>query len=281
MSDFEAMVDELYRLPPSQFVQVRTDLGATVRAAGDPATAAAIAKLRKPTVSAWLLNVLAAESPDLIAGAIAIGPALREATASRDGSAIRDLSTHRRRLLGDVVAQAREIAQEHGQAFTAEHERDIEASVTAAFTDEDAAAALQSRRLTAPLSLDDHGFGAVAYDQVLAAAPAAKPRRTPEPGPTPEQQAAEAERLRAVEAAEQALAEARLQDADAEAALEAAEAAVADAETAERAAAAAHQEAKAALSDARADRTAAKADATAARRAVDTALTALERLRRP
>lgn len=293
MPAFDELADELYLLPPADFVTVRTELAAVAKKAGDPTTASAITKLRKPTVSAWLLNRLAADVPDLLAGAIAIGPALREATEARDGRAIRDLSAHRRQLLRDLVEEARSVAREHGQAFTAEHEREIEASVTAAFTDEAAAKALTSRRLTAPLRADDLGFGS---DDVFAAASPA-PSRTRAPGPAagrvaPEKdsaaererrradEAAEQERIRAVEAAEQALATARLQDADAGSVLEAAEQAVSEAESAERAAAEAHREAKAALSDARADRTAAKADAAAAGRAVQAALAELDRLRR-
>lgn len=273
MTAFDDMADELYLLAPAEFVAVRTDLAAQVKAAGDPATAAEIAKLRKPTVTAWLINVLAATEPDLIAGAVAIGPALREATEVRDGAAIRDLSGHRRALLGQLVQRAREIAAEHEQAFTPTHEREIESSFTAAMSDDAAAAAVASRRLTGPVEIDDLGFGG----GMTASAPAARPAAKKDASAADKE--AE-ERARAIEAAEHRLAEARLQEADADAALEEAEQALADAVEAEQEAAAALRAAKEALSDARADRTAAAADATATRTAVETALADLEHLRR-
>ena len=50
--DFEAAVDELYGVPPADFLPRRTALVAQARAAKDKALSARIGKLRKPSAAA-------------------------------------------------------------------------------------------------------------------------------------------------------------------------------------------------------------------------------------
>ncbi len=305
MADLDDVIDELYTVPPDTFVEARTAAVAAARGSGDRATAATLGKLRRPSVSAWLANQLVRTAPDVVAGALALGPALREATVAGDRAALRDLSRHRSALLADLAARARGIAEEHGQGFTSTTQRELEATFTTAAGDEDAATALLTGRLVAPLQSAGLGFelGAIPPERPAVAEPAAgeataasgrtASRSGPsgrdardrvaaprDAGPPPEDvdEAATA-RERAVVEAEQDLATARLQDADAAAALDAAQEALAQASALEQEAAAAHRAAKAAVSDARADLTAAKADVTASGRAVASALARLERAR--
>jgi hypothetical protein len=295
------LTDELYAVPPALFVDARSAVVAAARAAGDTATASRLTKLRKPTVTAWLANRLVRTEPDLVAGALALGPALRDATVAGDRDALRDLTRHRQILLRDLVAAARSLAQDAGQTFTATTQRELEATFTAAAADPTAAAALAMGRLAAPLSSVGLGFelGAVPPDRPagdrpggrrtddtdssLAAASESSPVAsvvTPAPPlPSAREKADAAARDQAVTDAELALATARLQDADATAALADAQAALDAAAAAEKRAAAEHQAARAALSDARADLTAAKADVTSTHRAVASALARLERAR--
>ena len=304
VAGIEDVTDELYALPPSEFVDARAAVVAAARAAGDRPTAARLAKLRKPTVSAWLANRLVRAHRDLVDGALAVGPALREATVAGDGAALRDLTRHRKQLLTALLTAARGIAHDAEVGFSAAVQRELESTLTAAASDPEAAAALVGGRLTAPLSFSGLGFevGAIpperpaglpdrrgkAHDPGRATtrapsddAPVAPPGATArnKAGPAVDA-AAEKAREQAVADAEQSLAVARLQDADASASLAAAEAALADAAAAERAAAAAHTAAKEALSDARADLTAAKADAAGSGRQVAEALRRLENARR-
>jgi len=292
--DLDDLTDELYAVPPALFVDARTAVVAAARAAGDTATAARLAKLRKPTVTAWLANRLVRTEPDLVAGVLALGPALRDATVAGDREALRDLARHRQVLLRDLVGAARSLAQDAGQTFTATTQREVESTFTAA-------AALATARLAAPLSSVGLGFelGAVPPDRPAADAPGSRRTEDTEPSVTetpgastvasavtpaaPARSAREeahtAAREQAVTDAELALAAARLQDADATAALADAQAVLDAAAEAEKRAAAEHQAARAALSDARADLTAAKADATSTHRAVASALGRLERAR--
>ena len=283
--DLDSLADELYALPPDQFVDARAAVVAAARDAGAASSAATLAKLRKPTVTAYLANQVVRAEPDLVAGVIAVGPAMREATLAGDAAALRDLGRHRASLLADLVGRARSVAEENDVRFSATNQRELEATFTAAAVDEDAAAALLTGRLTGPLESAGLGFdlGGVPPSRPTSTvgaspagpAPSAADRRAAERA-----EAAQAERERAVVEAEQALAEARLQDADAESALAEAQQAFDEAQAAEAEAAEALRVAKAGVSDARADLTAAKADATATGRAVAAALAALERASR-
>jgi hypothetical protein len=287
-ADLDALADELYALPPDEFVQARAAVVAAAREGGRTALAAELGRLRKPTVTAWLANQVVRTAPDVVAGVIAVGPALREATVAGDAAALRDLGKHRAALLRDLVGRARTVAEEHERPFTATHQRELEATFTAAALDEDAAAALLTGRIVGPLEAAGLGFD---LGGVPAQRPASPPRAEQPPASSAagrraaeraaeQAQAAEEERSRAVVDAEQELAEARLQDADAEAALAAAQDAFDAALTAEKEAADALRAAKEATSDARADLTAAKADATATGRAVAAALARLDKASR-
>ena len=57
--DLDTVADELYRLDPGDFVEVRKARVAQARKAGDRELANAIGQLRKPTVVAWTVNLLA------------------------------------------------------------------------------------------------------------------------------------------------------------------------------------------------------------------------------
>lgn len=284
--DLDQLADELYALPPEQFVEARAAVVSVAREAGAASTAAALAKLRKPTVTAFLANQVVRTAPDVVAGVIAVGPAMRDATIAGDAAALRDLGRHRASLLAEVGRRARALAEEHDVRYSATNQRELEATFTAAAVDEAAASALLTGRLTGPLESAGLGFDLGAVPPEKPSAPGGS-RRDGDAPPTPAQQrsderaqAAQEERERAVVEAEQALAEARLQDADAESALAQAQQAFDAAQAAEAAAAEALREAKAAMSDARADLTAAKADATATGRAVASALARLDKASR-
>ena len=62
--DLDAAVDELYGLAPEEFLARRTALAATAKRAGDVGLARQITALRKPTVAAWAVNLLARRRPD-------------------------------------------------------------------------------------------------------------------------------------------------------------------------------------------------------------------------
>lgn len=57
-SDYEQAVSTLYQAAHESFVSERTRLAAELKASGDKASAAKLAKLGRPTISAWAVNQL-------------------------------------------------------------------------------------------------------------------------------------------------------------------------------------------------------------------------------
>ena len=106
------------RVAPGQFTAARNARAREAKAAGDKETAARIAVLRKPTVLAWLVNLLVRELPDEIGGFLDLGDALREATATLSGPELRQLSGQRHRLVQALVRQARDLARQAGYRIT-------------------------------------------------------------------------------------------------------------------------------------------------------------------
>lgn len=150
-------VDELYALAPEDFTGRRDDLARTARSAGDKALATAVRRLRRPTTSAWALNLLSREEAGLVGELTALGESLRDAQAGLDGAALRELDKQRRGVVGALARRAGELAEEHGHPLDAALSRQVEQSLSAAMTDPDAGAAVTSGQLTRPVSVV--GFG--------------------------------------------------------------------------------------------------------------------------
>src|SRR5438876_11848144 len=79
--NIEQAIDELYAADLEQFVAERTRLAKALRDAGDREGAEAFAKLRKPTVAAWVLNQLARRNRREVDLLLDAGHRLREAQA--------------------------------------------------------------------------------------------------------------------------------------------------------------------------------------------------------
>src|SRR5207244_10437732 len=109
------LLNRLYELPPERFIAARDEAVEAARQAGDRTTAAAIAGLRRPTVAAWLVNLLAWKRPELVTELLDLGEALRRAQRGLHGEELRKLSTRRRTTVGGLVAQARRLAREAGR----------------------------------------------------------------------------------------------------------------------------------------------------------------------
>jgi hypothetical protein len=172
MSELDDVVDDLYSGPPSEFVARRTAAVKAARAAKDRELATAIADLRKPTVSAWLVNLLMRDDPDLAGQIVALGEGMREAERSLDGPALRELTSQRRALIRSLVGKARHLARPTGQTVGDAAVQELDATLTAALADATVAREVVSGRLTGPR--EHVGFGGA---DLVEASPA--PRPTP------------------------------------------------------------------------------------------------------
>jgi hypothetical protein len=164
--DVDEVAGELYALPPGQFMAARNARASEAKAAGDKETAARIAALRKPTVLAWLVNLLVRELPDEIGEFLDLGDALRDATETLSGPELRQLSGQRHRLVQALVRQARDLARQTGYRITEDVARGLEETLSAALTDPAVAEQLRAGRLTSGLTAT--GFPAPSLGAVRA-----------------------------------------------------------------------------------------------------------------
>ena len=176
--NLEQVADELYTLAPAAFTAARDEQAGQARASGDAGLAGAIRKLRRPTVSAWLVNLLAREDGGQVDDLLELGQSLREAQRALDGDRLRDLSTQRRRLVAALTQEAQRLAAQAGQAVSAQVEREVQDTLEAALADQGMADAVRSGRLTKALSYAGLGEGVGISDAVAVwPAPAAPPRQ--------------------------------------------------------------------------------------------------------
>jgi hypothetical protein len=186
--DLAQVADELYGLDPAEFIAVRDERAREARAAGDRDSGDAIKKLRRPTVSAALLNRLVRDAADQVQELMDLGESLREAQEALAGDELRSLSARRRPVIHALAQEAKRLAVRSGRTVTDQVEREVEATLEAALADPAAADALRSGRLTTGLSYAGFGgvdvTGAVALPGMTAAAPPA-PAARPRPSPVP------------------------------------------------------------------------------------------------
>jgi hypothetical protein len=159
VQDVDQVADELYALSPDDFRAARDERAAQARASGDRALARAITGLRRPVVSAWLVNLLAREATGQMAELLALGESLRDAQQALDGDRLRELSAQRRELVAAMVSEAKRLAAHDGRTVSLQVEREVEATLQAALADPGAAAAVSSGRLASPLSYAGLGAG--------------------------------------------------------------------------------------------------------------------------
>jgi hypothetical protein len=77
--DLDTAADELYAVSPDDFTVRRQQLVADARKEGNREVATQIGKLRRPTRSAWLINLLSRDGADNIDALFELGVALQQA----------------------------------------------------------------------------------------------------------------------------------------------------------------------------------------------------------
>jgi hypothetical protein len=155
--DVDRAIDELYALPPEDFIAARDELVATARKAGDGKAAATIGKQRRPSRSAWVVNQLVRQRGEEVDQLLDLGDALRDAQQALAGDDLRRLSAQRRSVVSALARDARAVATELGQPVNEAVQREVEASLDAALADPTVAELVRSGRLT--MALRHSGFG--------------------------------------------------------------------------------------------------------------------------
>ncbi|MBO0876782.1 MAG: hypothetical protein J2P19_25690, partial [Pseudonocardia sp.] len=186
--DLDEAGGALYALPRDEFTRARDDLAKRARADGDRDLAAAIGRLRRPTVSAWLINQLARQRPERLEELAELGEALRDAHARLDGTRLRRLSVRRRELVATLARLTRELAEQAGASVSETVGRELEDMLATALTSRGASRVLASGLLSSAKELADAGADAepgglsdpaVAGQRWPSVEPDARPRTAP------------------------------------------------------------------------------------------------------
>ncbi|MEV3926549.1 hypothetical protein [Actinomadura coerulea] len=148
--DFSSAADDLYGVPPADFVETRKRLAQEARGEGDAALAKRIGALRRPTLSAWAVNLLARSAADELAGLLDVGEEMRAAWGS--GGGLADLERRRAGLVGSLVRTAGRLAADAGNALREQAVREVEDTLQAATVDAGVAEEVREGRLSQPRS---------------------------------------------------------------------------------------------------------------------------------
>ncbi|WP_150953257.1 transposase [Microbacterium testaceum] len=205
MSDDDARVDEvaaeLFVLPPSRFTAARNE-----RAAAEGGLVGRkVAKLRKPTVAAWAVNLLVRDGQ--LGEAVELSRALHEAQDDLDAAELGRLGRQRRQLVAALARRAGELAAAAGNPLSPAVTDAVEKTVNAAVVDAAAAAAVLTGRLVS--AIDPAGLPQGALAEAVAGS-------VPDTLTLPETPRDDLAARRARKAAERAVREAERAKADAE-----------------------------------------------------------------
>ncbi len=173
--------------PPASFVAERNRLVKELRASGEVDTSAAVAKLRRPPLTDWALNMTAAEQPEAVAdladAAAAMAAAQETAMAGRDAGDVRVAMPRLREQVSRVAALAATIAAREGQTGVGSSAAELAARVTQLVAVPEAMALLrrgllgvEDTALTGPLAAPPAPSERTSKDR-LAAKPAAGAKR--------------------------------------------------------------------------------------------------------
>ncbi|MFI7068057.1 hypothetical protein ACIBL3_44195 [Kribbella sp. NPDC050124] len=157
--DFEEAADALYAAAAADFIATRNELAKQLKADGDQLGSTRLKAMRKPTVAAWVANLVARELPDELDDLLALGDEFREATADLDGERLRELTPKRHKLLDKLAKDATKLSEKEGQKVSADVGQKLRETLDAALVDPAAGDAVREGRLSS--ALRHVGFGVV------------------------------------------------------------------------------------------------------------------------
>ena len=172
--DSEDVSEELYRLAPGDFTAVRDERVSEARKSGDTKLAASLKRLHKPTVGAWLANLLAQDRTEDLEHLIRLGAELRREKRA-DGEVIRRVSKEKQDTVAQLLREAKTMAAHLRQPVSGAATTDLEATLDAAFADSKAAESVRAGRLTTALHYSGLGFADMAANTSARRSTAKRP----------------------------------------------------------------------------------------------------------
>ncbi len=182
----------LYALPLEEFTQARNALAKELKAKGQTKEAKATQQLKRPVVTAWVVNQLAHRAPEkieaLLAAARTLEAAHRKALSGLGPQALKEANRAFQQTLDTLMTEAHRLLSTEGRAITSELFRQAEETLRAAAlgTEEDRATLVQGM-LTQPLQ--QAGLGAFSPLTLMGSSPAARPERRVQERPSNRQAA--------------------------------------------------------------------------------------------
>jgi hypothetical protein len=174
--DLESAVEELYAGSPDDFIEHRKELVVQARAAKDRALVTALGKLRRPTRSAWLVNLYAREAPDELQALLDLGEALQAAQQQLSGPDLRRLSADRGKTLAAATRRAVTLGRDHGYDAPEAARSEVSQTLQAALADPEVASQVRAGRVT-----QAHTYGGFGFDASTGLAPPRDPAPEKEP----------------------------------------------------------------------------------------------------
>jgi hypothetical protein len=179
-TELDAIADELYALRPDEFSAARDEKVREAKADGRQPLARELGKLRKPTQSAWLINLLWRDQREVMEQLFELASEMTRAQAEVSGPELRALTAQRRQLESAMLRQAEVLARAAGVEVSASTSREAQETLAAALAQPAVADEIRTGRLVKSASYAGFGtFGSgapapAAPRRETAAAPAAK-----------------------------------------------------------------------------------------------------------
>ncbi|MGH3748176.1 MAG: hypothetical protein ACRDT8_12330 [Micromonosporaceae bacterium] len=169
---FNEIKTRLYALPPDDFTAARD-----AAAADAPASLGKRVKaLRRPTLSAWLVNLLALQRAEDLDALLTIGDRLRAAQRALRGGQLRDLSAQRQAAITSLLRLLKDLATERGKTIRDETLREAEDTLRAAVADPEVASAVRDGATVKPFAYSGIGIAETIWGDAAG-------RREPTRGP--------------------------------------------------------------------------------------------------
>lgn len=163
--DVDELTARLYSGAPEDFVKTRGAGARELKAAGDTEAANEFARLMKPSVSAWAVNLLAVQRADLLDEIVARGDELRAAhTGGAGAKHIRTAQQARQEKIREATEAAVGLT---GRQVSESHRAEIASTLEAVASDAGAASDVRAGRLVRPLAAPT-GFAALGGLTVIA-----------------------------------------------------------------------------------------------------------------
>lgn len=170
--DLADIAVELYAVKPDEFIAARDEHVRRARESGRASLVKAVAALRRPNQSAWLINQLARDQADAVDELFDLGDSLRAAHQHGDGAELQRISAERRKAEAALIRRARALGAQAGIDVTADMARETEETLAAALASPEVAEEVRAGRLTKPVAYS--GFGTMLTSVPAPSAPKKK-----------------------------------------------------------------------------------------------------------